>query len=68
METKEVIVMRGANARKPEWQLPEPVDFTLRQGEHVAVVGRNGSGKTKFVDTNDHIVIAARDIGVSFGD
>ena len=50
METKEVIVMRGANARKPEWQLPEPVDFTLRQGEHVAVVGRNGSGKTKFVD------------------
>lgn len=26
------------------------------------------AGKTKFVDTEDHIVIAARDIGVSFGD
>ena len=26
------------------------------------------AGKTKFVDTNNHLVIAARDIGVSFGD
>jgi len=50
MEAKEIIVMRGANARKPEWRLPEPVDFVLRQGEHVAVLGPNGSGKTKFVD------------------
>ena len=26
------------------------------------------AGKTKFVDPEDHLVIAARDIGVSFGD
>ncbi|MDE6520589.1 MAG: ATP-dependent 6-phosphofructokinase [Ruminococcus sp.] len=26
------------------------------------------AGKTKFVDTEDHLVIAAKDIGVSFGD
>lgn len=26
------------------------------------------AGKTKFVDTDNHLVIAARDIGVSFGD
>ena len=26
------------------------------------------AGKTKFVDTENHLVIAARDIGVSFGD
>jgi ABC-type molybdenum transport system, ATPase component/photorepair protein PhrA len=33
-----------------EWQMVSPVDFELLAGEHVAIVGRNGAGKTKLVD------------------
>ena len=47
-----------------------------RYGRTVAKIGNkitsnkleDIAGKTKFVDVEDHIVIAARDIGVSFGD
>lgn len=34
----------------PEWQLREPVNFQLNEGEHIAIVGKNASGKTKLVD------------------
>jgi molybdate transport system ATP-binding protein len=30
--------------------MAEPVNFTLEEGEHIAIVGRNGSGKSMFVD------------------
>ena len=47
-----------------------------RYGRTVAKIGNkitsnkleDIAGKTKFVDTENHLVIAARDIGVSFGD
>ena len=44
------IKIRNARARKPEWSMAEPVDFTLEEGEHIAIIGRNGSGKSMFVD------------------
>ena len=34
----------------PEWQLKAPVNFSLLEGEHIAIVGENAAGKTKFVD------------------
>ena len=42
--------MKAAKARHPEWCMASPVDFTLNEGEHIAIVGRNGAGKTMFVD------------------
>lgn len=33
-----------------EWRLAQPVDFELCNGEHIAIVGNNGSGKTKLAD------------------
>ena len=33
-----------------EWQLAAPVDFVFGAGEHIAVLGRNGAGKTKLVE------------------
>ena len=44
------IEMINARARKPEWSMAEPVNFTLEEGEHIAIVGRNGAGKSMFVD------------------
>ena len=44
------IEMINARARKPEWSMAESVNFTLEEGEHIAIVGRNGAGKSMFVD------------------
>ena len=44
------INIRNARARKTEWSMAEPVNFTLEEGEHIAIIGRNGSGKSMFVD------------------
>ena len=30
--------------------MAEPVNFSLEEGEHIAIVGRNGAGKSMFVD------------------
>ena len=30
--------------------MAEPVNFCLEEGEHIAIIGRNGAGKTMFVD------------------
>ena len=47
MKTIELI---NARARKPEWSMAEPVNFVLDEGEHIAIIGRNGAGKTMLVD------------------
>ena len=44
------IEMINARARKPEWSMAEPVNFVLCEGEHIAIVGRNGAGKSMLVD------------------
>ena len=43
------IEMINARARKPEWSMAEPVNFCMEEGEHIAIVGRNGAGKSMFV-------------------
>lgn len=45
-----IIHLSNGVARLPEWQLGAPADFILAEGEHIAIVGRNGSGKSMFVD------------------
>ena len=61
------IELRNARARKPEWCLAEPVNFYLDEGEHLAIVGRNGGGKSMLVDmiTGKHPV-APDSISYSF--
>ena len=47
MKTIELI---NARARKPEWSMAEPVNFCMEESEHIAIIGRNGAGKSMFVD------------------
>ena len=45
-----IIRLKGAVCRKPEWSMAEPADFELCEGEHIAIVGENGAGKSMLVD------------------
>ena len=44
------IKIENGIARMPQWRMAKPVDFTALADEHIAIVGRNGSGKTMLVD------------------
>ena len=50
MERKVIEIVNGV-ARHPDYRLAEPVNFVLYEGEQLAILGPNGSGKTKLVNT-----------------
>ena len=41
----------GGVARNPLVRLAQPVTAQIATGEHIAIVGPNGGGKSLFVDT-----------------
>lgn len=45
-----VISIHNGVTRMPEWRMSEPVNFELDNGEHIAIVGPNASGKSMLVD------------------
>ena len=52
MKEKKMKTIETVNARtkKSEWSMAEPVNFSLDEGEHIAIIGRNGAGKSMLVD------------------
>ena len=50
MARKVIEIVNGV-ARHPDYRLAEPVNFVLHEGEQLAILGPNGSGKTKLVNT-----------------
>lgn len=47
---QKIIEIKNGLTRMPEWRMAEPVNFEACDGEHIAIVGRNGGGKSMFVD------------------
>lgn len=47
---KTIINISEGVVRMQQWRMAEPVNFTLCDGEHIAITGLNGSGKTMLVD------------------
>ena len=47
---REVIRIEDGVCKMERWRMAEPVNFTLLEGEQIAVVGANGAGKSMFVD------------------
>lgn len=45
-----MIAIQGAVPRMPEFRFKSPVNWKLSPGQHWAVIGRNGAGKTLFCD------------------
>ncbi|MCD8298060.1 MAG: ATP-binding cassette domain-containing protein [Prevotella sp.] len=54
-----IIRIENGITRMPAWRMAVPVNFELNDGENIAIVGRNASGKSMFVDiiTNRHPLI-----------
>lgn len=46
-----IIAIENGVCRHPQYRMKEPVNMTLAAGEHIAIVGRNGAGKSILVDT-----------------
>ena len=47
---QKIISIKDGVARMPQWRMAEPVNFELCEGEHIAIVGPNGGGKSMLVD------------------
>lgn len=50
MDRKVIEIVDGV-ARHPAYRMDKPIDFVLNEGEQLAIVGPNGSGKTMLVNT-----------------
>ena len=45
-----IIEIKGGVVRHPLYKMNAPIDFELLAGEQLAIVGDNGSGKSRLVD------------------
>ena len=50
IEMGNIITIENGVTRMPEWRMAEPVNLRIGNHEHVAIVGRNGAGKSMLVD------------------
>ena len=46
-----IITIENGITRHPAYRMKEPVNLQFNEGEHIAIVGPNGGGKSLLVDT-----------------
>ncbi|MCQ2213185.1 MAG: ATP-binding cassette domain-containing protein [Bacteroidaceae bacterium] len=56
---QKTIEIKNGVARHPLYRMANPIDLEILHGEHVAIVGSNGGGKSMFVDilTGKHALL-----------
>ena len=47
---QKIISIKKGVVSTPEWRMAEAIDFETIEGEHIAIVGPNGGGKSRLVD------------------
>ena len=47
---KDLIVIKEGVPRHPQFRMSQPVNFVMKSGEQIAIVGPNGGGKSLLVD------------------
>ncbi len=50
LKMQNIIEIKDGVTRHPDYRMKEPVNLNIAQGEHVAIVGPNGGGKSRLVD------------------
>lgn len=65
---QKIIEIKGGVTRHPMFRMRKPVDFEVLAGEHVAIVGRNGAGKSMLVDilTGAHALLPMNEVKYDF--
>lgn len=65
---QKIINIENGVCRMPQWRMAEPVNFTLNTGEHIAIVGPNGGGKSMLVDiiTGAHALLPMNPVKYDF--
>lgn len=63
-----IIDIQNGQTRMPAWRMAEPVNFSLDNGEHIAIVGPNGGGKSMLVDiiTGAHALLPMNPVKYDF--
>lgn len=63
-----IIEIENGQTRMPAWRMAEPVNFSLDRGEHIAIVGPNGGGKSMLVDmiTGAHALLPMNPVKYDF--
>ena len=47
---QKIIDIQNGVTRHPDYRMAEPVSLTIEEGEQIAIVGDNASGKSRLVD------------------
>lgn len=65
---QKIIEIKGGVTRHPMFRMRKPVDFEVLAGEHIAIVGRNGAGKSMLVDilTGAHALLPMNEVKYDF--
>lgn len=66
---RKIIEIVGGVTRHPIYRMSKPIDFVLGEGEQLAIVGPNGSGKTMLVNTiTGRYPLLMNEVHYDFGD